>query len=153
MARIDRASRDIATSTERVYAALVHPEARVEWLAPEGMSCRFEWFDARQGGGYRLVLTYDDNSGSPGKATADSDIVDARFMELVPGERVVEAIDFVSDDPAFAGTMTMTWSLTPHGNGSRVEVTAVDVPSGISPADHATGLASSLEHLAAYLER
>ena len=31
-----------------------------------------------------------------GKATAESDIVEARFVNIVPGERVVQAGDFVS---------------------------------------------------------
>ena len=59
-----------------------------------------------------MVLTYSDASGAPGKATADSDIVEARFVDIVPGERIVQAVDFVSDDPAYAGTMTMTWQVT-----------------------------------------
>ncbi|HEU5130277.1 MAG TPA: SRPBCC domain-containing protein [Glycomyces sp.] len=153
MVRIDRASRDIAAPAERAYAALVDPEALAVWLPPEGMSGRFEHFDARPGGSYRLVLTYEDSAASPGKTTAGSDVVEARFVEFVPGERVVQAIDFVSDDPAFAGTMTMTWSVAPAGEGSRVAIAAADVPSGVSAEDHAVGLASSLANLAAYLER
>jgi hypothetical protein len=46
------------------------------------------------------------------RATSDSDIVEARFVEIVPEVRVVQAVDFVSDDLAFAGTMTMTWEVT-----------------------------------------
>ena len=69
------------------------------WLPPAGMTGRFEGFDARPGGSYRMVLTYSDPSGAPGKASVDSDIVEARFVEIVPGERVVQAVDFVSDDP------------------------------------------------------
>lgn len=153
MTRTDRASRDIAAPPERVYAALVDPDALALWLPPEGMSGRFERFDARPGGSYRLVLTYAEGSRSPGKSTADSDIVEARFVDLVPGERVVQAIDFVAADPAFAGTMTMTWSVAPRGAGSRVVITAADVPAGIAAEDHAAGLASSLANLAAYLER
>jgi hypothetical protein len=38
------------------------------------MMARFERFDARPGGSYRMVLTYSDASGAPGKASADSDI-------------------------------------------------------------------------------
>lgn len=140
-------------STDRAYAALVDPGALVAWLPPEGMSGRFTRFDARPGGSYRLVLTYADSSQSPGKTTADADVVEARFIEFVPGERVVQAIDFVSEDPAFAGTMTMTWSVAPSGAGSRVDISAADVPPGIAAEDHAAGLASSLANLAAYLER
>ena len=120
MPRTDRASRVIAAPPGRVWAALVDPEALMAWLPPGGMTGRFERFDARPGGSYRMVLTYSDASGAPGKATAESDIVEARFVDIVPGERVVQAVDFVSDDPAYAGTMTMTWrSPLPMGDARR----------------------------------
>lgn len=153
MPRTDTASRVVAAPPERVYAAFVDPDALTVWLPPTGMSGRFERFDPRPGGTYRLVLTYDDPSTSPGKATANSDIVEARFVELVPGERVVQAIDFVSDDPSYSGTMTMTWRVTPVQEGTRVDFIATDVPDGISAEAHAAGLASSLENLAGYIER
>jgi hypothetical protein len=104
----------------------------------------------------RLVSTGPDlrrRRSCPGKATADSDIVEARYVDLVTDARVVQAVDFVSDDPAFAGTMTMTWEVTAIDGGTRVDMTADDVPDGISAEDHATGLASSLRNLAAYVER
>jgi uncharacterized protein YndB with AHSA1/START domain len=153
MPRTDTASRVIAAPLERVYAAFVDPDALIAWLPPEGMSGRFERFDARPGGSYRMVLTYADASGAPGKATANSDIVEGRFLDVVPGARVVQAVDFVSDDPAHAGTMTMAWELTAVDAVTRVEIRADDVPDGISAEDHAAGLASSLANLAAYLER
>ena len=150
MPRVDRASLVVATTPDRVYAALVDPEALLRWLPPDGMTGRFERYDARPGGGYRLVLTYVDDV-STGKSTTDSDVVEAHFVELVPGDRVVQAVEFESDDPAFKGTMTMTWSLEPVDSGSRVEIRAEDVPPGISAEDHAAGLASSLRNLADYL--
>ena len=153
MPRTDSASRVIAAPPERVWAALVDPDALLAWLPPGGMTGRFERFDARPGGSYRMILTYPDASGAPGKATADSDIVEARFVDIVPGEQVVQAVDFVSDDPAYAGTMTMTWKLAPDGAGTRADIVAEDVPDGISAEDHAAGLASSLANLAAYVEQ
>jgi uncharacterized protein YndB with AHSA1/START domain len=152
MARTDTASRVIAAPRDRVYAALVDPDALTAWLPPDGMSGRFERFDARPGGSYRLVLTYADASSARGKTTAESDIVEARFVDIVPGLRVVQAVDFVSDDPALAGTMTMTWEVTAVDAGTRVDIRADDVPAGISAGDHAAGLASSLANLATYLE-
>lgn len=143
----------IAAPLDRVYAALVDPDALTAWLPPDGMTGRFDRFDARPGGSYRLVLTYADASSAPGKATADSDVVEARFVDIVPGVRVVQAVDFVSDDPAYSGTMTMTWTVTAAGTGTRVDIRADDVPDGISSEDHAEGLASSLANLAAYLEK
>jgi len=152
MARTDTASRVIAAPLDRVFAALVDPEALTAWLPPDGMSGRFERFDVRLGGSYRLVLTYADASSARGKATTDSDIVEARFVDVVPGVRVVQAVDFVSD-PTHAGTMTMTWEVTALGAGTRVDILADDVPAGISAKDHAAGLASSLANLATYLEQ
>ena len=153
MGRTDTASRVIAAPPDRVYAAFVDPDALAAWLPSAGMSGRFERFDARPGGSYRLVLTYNDASTAPGKATADSDITEARFVAIVPGVRVVQAVDFVSDDPAYAGTMTMTWEVTGTNEGTRVDMRADDVPAGISAEDHAAGMASSLANLAAHVER
>ena len=70
----------IEAPLERVFAALVDPESLGVWLPPDGMSGRFERFDARPGGSYRFVLTCDDPATGRGKATADTDIVEARFV-------------------------------------------------------------------------
>jgi hypothetical protein len=46
----------------------------------------------------------------------------------------------------------MTWEVTAAEAGTRVDITADDVPDGVSAEDHATGLASSLANLAEYVE-
>lgn len=135
-----------------MFAALISPDALEQWLPPKGMRARFETFDMRDGGSYRVVLTYDDPSGAPGKTTADSDVSEVRIVRIDPGKRVVQDVDFESDDPAFTGTMRMEWSLTGGSDGTTVEIEARDVPEGIRASDHAEGLTSSLSHLAAYLE-
>lgn len=152
MSRTDRASRVITAPIDRVFDALVDRDALLAWLPPAGMTAKFERFDPRPGGSYRLVLTYADSAEAPGKSSADSDIVDARYVEIVPNVHVIQAVDFVSDDPAFAGTMTMTWAVESMDGGTRVDVVADHVPDGISADDHAAGLASSLENLATYAE-
>jgi len=143
----------IAAPPAVVYSALVDRDALTAWLPPRGMVAEFERFDARPGGSYRLVLTYTNAAGSPGKTTVDADIVEARYVDLVPDVRVVQAVDFISDDPAFAGTMTMTWEVTAVDQGTRVDITAANVPDGISVRDHATGLTASLSNLASHVER
>jgi len=65
----------------------------------------------------------------------------------------VQAVDFVSEDPAYAGTMAMTWEVTATDEGTRVDMRADDVPSGISAEDHAAGMASSLANLDAYVQQ
>jgi len=151
MPRTDRASRVVDAPLPRVFDALVDREALLAWLPPDGMTATFERFDAKPGGSYRLILTYDDPTDSPGKTSADSDVVEVRYLDIVRDDRVVQAVDFVSDDPAFAGTMTMTWAVRAVDGGTRVEITAAGVPDGIAAEDHATGLASSLENLARHL--
>lgn len=152
MPRTDRAARVIAAPVARVFGALVDRDALESWLPPRGMTARFERFDPRPGGSYRLVLTYDDQAGAHGKSSAGSDIVEARYVEIVADVRVVQQVDFMSDDPQFAGTMTMTWAVAAVEGGTRVDIVADDVPDGISADDHAAGMASSLENLAAHLE-
>ncbi|MDB5506565.1 MAG: ATPase [Devosia sp.] len=149
--RVDSAERVIDAPAGKIYAALTEAEARKQWLPLTGMTGRFERFDASVGGGYRMVLMYGDAANAPGKSSAAEDIVEARFVALNPGRLVAEAVDFVSDDPAFTGTMTMIWELVGTADGTRVTITARDVPPGISKADHDAGLNSSLDNLAAYV--
>lgn len=151
MPRTDAAARTVAAPPDRTFAALINPGALLAWLPPAGMTGRFDHVDLRAGGAYRLELTYADGAAA-GKTTGDTDVVDVRILEVVPGERVVQAVDFVADDPAFAGTMTMTWTVEPVAAGSRVTITATDVPDGIDAIDHAEGLESSLAQLAAHLD-
>lgn len=148
--RTDSTSRVIAAAPNRIYAALVDQEALTQWLPPSGMTGRFEAFDARPGGGYRMELTYDDPDTS-GKSGDGKDVVDGHFIELTPDVRVVQSVVFDSDDAAFAGTMTMTWELHAVDGGTRVVFRADDVPDGISAADHADGMNASLENLARFI--
>ena len=151
MSRTDSASRIMDATPEAVYAAMTDPAAMVVWLPPQGMRGEMLEFDLRPGGHYRMVLRYEDSSIA-GKTGENSDDVAVRFLDLVPGALVSQAVDFVSDDPAFAGTMVMNWMLRPVPEGTEVTIRAENVPSGISVEDHAEGLASSLENLARFLE-
>lgn len=153
MAHTDRASRLINAPPDDVFAALVDRDALTAWLPPGNMTARFERFDLRPGGSYRLVLTYREAPHGGGKSTDDSDIVEARFIAIVPGERVVQEVDFDSDSVDFAQPMTMTWSTTPADGGTIVDFVADNVPDAISATDHQVGLNASLANLAAYMER
>jgi uncharacterized protein YndB with AHSA1/START domain len=151
MGRTDSASRVIDAPLPKVFAALVDPQALVEWLPPQGMTGTFEYFDARAGGSYRMTLTYADAPASGAKSSVDSDVVAGRFVEITPDVRIVQAVDFESDDPSFAGTMTMTWAVSDVDGRTRVDMQADDVPPGVSAEDHLTGMTSSLSNLAKYL--
>jgi uncharacterized protein YndB with AHSA1/START domain/quercetin dioxygenase-like cupin family protein len=150
VAHTDTGGAEIAVPPATVFAALVDPEARAAWLPPTGMTGRFEYFDVRPGGGYRMVLSYDDPARI-GKTEENNDVTEVRFLAVEPPRRIVEQVEFVSDDPAFAGTMTMTWTLEAVPTGTRVRIVASGVPDGISSADHATAFASTLANLDRHL--
>lgn len=152
MPRLDRAVRDVAAAPDVVYGAFVDGEALASWLPPTGMTGELSDLEAREGGGFTMALTYTDGGDGRGKTTADTDVTRVEITELEPGRRIVWAVDFDSDDPAHAGRMTMTWTLTPQDDGTRVAIDATDVPTGIDPESHQQGLDASLSNLAAYVE-
>ncbi|HEY0650660.1 SRPBCC family protein [Phenylobacterium sp.] len=146
-------SRVIKAPPHAIYRAFLEPSAVASWRPPRGMSAKVYAFEPRAGGGYRMAFVYDDGGRSNrGKTSADADVFEARFAELVPDARIVEVVRFQSDDPAFAGEMTLTTTLHPLPAGTEVTVLAENVPRGISAADHSAGIASSLESLARYVE-
>lgn len=152
--RIDSESRLIKADAAAIYSAYINPADLVRWLPPTGMNGRIDIFDPRPGGEYRIVLTYDRGAqSSHGKTTEDADVVHGRFLELVPNERIVQSVQFESEDPRFAGEMIMTWLFTPGPEGTTARIIAENVPVGISPADHAAGFAATLANLAAFVER
>jgi uncharacterized protein YndB with AHSA1/START domain len=109
--RIDSASRVVKASPQSIYQAYLDPDALASWVPPKGMKARIDAYDRRAGGRYRLVLTYDEPGQSArGKTSEDSDVINGRFLELVPDERIVQLVEFDSEDPAFTGEMKLTWT-------------------------------------------
>lgn len=116
------------------------------------MSACVDAFDARPGGIFKITLTYRGDHSIAGKSSADTDIVEGRFVEFIPNERVVQLVTFQSDDPQFSGEMRMTRSLSAAHGGADVSIVAENVPTGISNEDHDFGLRSTLDHLARFVE-
>lgn len=129
-----------------VYRALVDPRAVATWMVPDGMSGHVHELDARVGGRFRVTLTYDAPTDA-GKSTARSDSYHGRFVELVPDERVVEAIEFETADPAMRGEMTVTMTLADAEGGTLLVATHADLPPGLSPDDNEVGWRMSLGKL------
>ncbi len=148
--RVDRAGTVVAAPPQQVYEALLDPVALAAWLPPEGATGTIEQMDAREGGGFRAVLRFADPSDP--KTTDDSDATTVTFVELIPARLVVQRVAFETEEPRFRGDMLMTWKLEQVEAGTRVTVSATDVPSGIAQEDHELGLGSSLANLARYLE-
>ena len=151
--RTDSASRVIMASPRTIYRAFLDPEAVVSWRPPDGMKGRIYAFDPREGGIFRMSFAYTDTDHTVrGKTSEHADVFQGRFLELVPDERIVERVEFESDDPAFAGAMTITTTLAAVPGGTKVTILCENVPSGIRASDHQTGMTSTLKNLAAFAE-
>lgn len=142
----------IDSPREAIYRAFTDPNALQAWQAPGEMTATVHSFDLRPGGGYEMTLRYPESeAGAPGKTTEQEDRYTARFVELDPPARIVQVIVFDSDDPLFAGEMTMTVSLEEVEGGTAVTIAYAGTPPGIRPEDNEAGTRMSLEKLAAYI--
>ena len=150
--RTDSASRVILASPQTIYQAFLNPETLIKWLPPEGMSGHIDTFDPREGGTYKLTLTYEMDLSVPGKTSENTDVTQGRFLELIPNNRIVQTVKFDSEDPAFSGEMIQKWLLEANSKGTKVTVICENVPEGIRKEDHDTGLSSTLENLAVFTE-
>ena len=153
----ERASTQVSTIIRApravVYRACLDPDALARWRVPDTMSGHVQVFDAREGGAFRMSLTYRDPQQAPGgKTSDDTDTFRGRFLELVPDEKIVEVVEFESPDPRFAGEMTVTTSLSDTADGTEVTVRCQDLPPGIRPEDNALGTKQALRKLATLVE-
>lgn len=134
-----------------MYAALLDPAAIARWRVPDGMSSVVHDFDARPGGRFRISLSYT-AADAVGKTAAHTDTYHGHFADLVPDERVVEVLEFETDDPQLRGTMTMTTTLADAADGTDVVMLHEGIPSGVSVADNEVGTRMALANLAALVE-
>jgi uncharacterized protein YndB with AHSA1/START domain len=141
----------VKASRAEVYRALLDARAVAKWKVPTGMTCQVHMFDAHEGGCFRISLTYNEPTHT-GKTTAHTDTYHGRFVELVLNEKVVEAMEFETTDPAMRGEMMVTFTLTDAGIGTEVLAVHDNVPPGIAPADNEAGWRDALGKLAALVE-
>jgi uncharacterized protein YndB with AHSA1/START domain len=134
-----------------VYRAMLDPQAVARWMVPDGMSSHVHEFEAREGGAFRISLTYDRPSGA-GKTSAQTDTYHGRFIRLVPDRQVVEAVTFETGDPALLGEMRITIDLADADGGTDVVALHEGLPPGLSTDENELGWRMSLAKLAALLE-
>jgi uncharacterized protein YndB with AHSA1/START domain len=72
--------REFDAPPAKVFRAHVEPELFVRWNWPEGFSVRFDHFDCRTGGAYRITMSGDDMEGS----------VHGSFHDVIPDELIVQ---------------------------------------------------------------
>lgn len=145
-------SMDIKASPEKLYKAFTDPKALETWLAPGEMYGKVHDFNLQVGGGYQMSLYYPEaDDTSPGKTAAKEDRFHARFLELKPNEKIVQAIKFDTGHPDLSAEMIMETTFVKKAMATTVTILFKNIPSGIRPEDNEAGTRSSLEKLARYV--
>ena len=146
-----RINRHVKAPRARVYSLLLDADAVSKWKVPDGMTSQVHAFDGREGGTFRISLTYEAPTGV-GKTTAHTDTYHGHFAKLVPNERVVEVVEFETADPALRGEMTITITLADADGGTELIAVHDGLPPGLEPAENETGWRMALAKLAALVE-
>jgi len=120
-------------------------------MVPNGMTSHVHVFDPREGGLFRISLTYDEPTGT-GKTTEHTDTYHGHFVKLVPNEQVVELMEFETADAAMRGEMTVRFTLTDADGGTDVHAVHDNLPPGVSPSDNELGWQMALDKLAAFVK-
>ncbi|MFE4371908.1 SRPBCC domain-containing protein [Streptomyces sp. NPDC056835] len=150
-----RVSRRVNAPRAAVYRALLDADAVARWRVPDGMTSHVHAFDPREGGTFRVSLTYDEPTAG-GKSGAHTDTYHGHFTRLVPDEQVTEVFAFETADPGLRGTMTMTTTLTDADadadGATDVLIVHEGIPDDVPAADNELGTRMALANLARLVE-
>jgi len=145
-------SRHVDAPRPEVYSALLDAGAITRWRVPTGMTCQVHEFDAREGGSFRISLTYLAPTGT-GKSAAHTDTYHGHFVRLLPNEQVVEVVEFETTAPELRGEMTMTTTLADSPGGTLVTIVHEGIPDAVPAADNEVGTRMALDKLAAFVDK
>jgi uncharacterized protein YndB with AHSA1/START domain len=127
---------------ERIYRAILDPQALVKWNPPNGFTATVHHLDAKVGGTFRMSFT--------NFSTGHSHSFGGKYLELVPNERI-RATD-VFDDPSLPGTMETTFTLKKVSVGTELTIVQSGVPDAIPAEACHLGWQDSLMLLAKLVE-
>ena len=127
---------------ERVYRAFLNPDAMVKWLPPNGFTAKVHQMDARVGGVHRMSFT----NFSSGKSHSFG----GKYLELRQNELIRYTDAF--DDPALAGEMQTTVTLSAVSVGTELRIFQEGIPDVIPAEACYLGWQESLALLAKLVE-
>ena len=105
--------RDFDAPAEKVFRAHVDPILFVQWNWPEGFDVRFDQWDCRTGGAYRITMAGDDMEGS----------VHGSFHDVLPNELIVQT--FAAD--GFPDVVVLEKHRFEDLGGTRTRLTATSL--------------------------
>ena len=130
------------TNPDRVYRAFLDADAMCKWLPPHGFTGRVHQIDAKVGGSFKMSFT---NFG-----TKQSHTFGGKYLELVPGERIVHTDQF--EDPNMPGSMKTAITMKKVLVGTEVNITQEGIPQAIPVEACYLGWQESLDLLAQLVE-
>jgi uncharacterized protein YndB with AHSA1/START domain len=137
-----RLHRVLATKPEKVYRAFIEADAMAKWLPPNGFACTVDHLDAKVGGTFQASFR--------NFTTSKSHSFGGKYIELVPGERIIYTDKF--DDPNLPGEMKVTVTLKKVSVGTEVNITQEGIPDLIPVEACYLGWQQSLKNLARLVE-
>ena len=117
-------NRVLKSTPERVYRALLDPEAMVKWLPPHGFTGKVHSIEPRVGGTYKMSFK--------NFTTGESHSFGGKYLELVPNERIRHTDRF--DDTNLPGEMVTTITIKQVSVGVELNVLQEGIPEAI-PAE------------------
>jgi uncharacterized protein YndB with AHSA1/START domain len=149
--RIDTAARIIPASPQAVYRTLMDPRAISLWRAPRGTKGNVNAFELRAGGRFRISFAPELRLRAVNRLPNYFEVLQGEFLELVPNGRVISLIELQSSDPACAGTIRATATLSEVWGGTLIEVECENVPDGIRRIDHQAIMSDRLSGLSLFV--
>lgn len=137
-----RLHRVLRATPERVYRALLDPDALAKWLPPHGFTARVHHLEARVGGTYRMSFT--------NLASGQAHAFGGTYLELVPSTRIRHTDAF--DDAALPGAMITTIDLRAVQGGVDLAIVQEGIPEVIPVEACHLGWQESLALLALLVE-
>ena len=130
------------TTPDRVYRAFLDADAMCKWLPPHGFTGRVHQIDAKVGGSFKMSFT---NFG-----TKQSHTFGGKYLELVPGERIIHTDQF--EDSNMPGSMKTAITMNKVLVGTEVNITQEGIPQAIPVEACYLGWQESLDLLAQLVE-
>jgi len=134
--------RVLRTTPEKLYKAVLDPDAVVKWLPPNGFTCKVHKLNAKVGGAFKMSFT---NFG-PG----NSHYFAGKYLELVQDKKIRYISIF--DDPNLPGSMQTTITLKKVICGTEISIVQEGIPTAIPTEMCYLGWQESLILLAKLVE-
>jgi len=134
--------RVLRATPEKVYRAVLDPDALMKWNPPNGFTAKVHHLDAKVGGTFKMSFT--------NFSTGKSHTFGGKYLELSPHERI--RVTDVFDDPNLPGEMQTTYALKQVSCGTELTIVQEGLPDAIPPEACYLGWQESLILLAKLVE-